>query len=89
MGDKWGEVDTRFSYCALSCLALLNRSNEIDVKKASEYVLRCKNFDGGFGGSPDTESHGAYVFTGVGALTIAGYLDAFDKDELGFWLSER
>ena len=24
-GDKWGEVDTRFSYCALSSLAILGR----------------------------------------------------------------
>ena len=24
-GDKWGEVDTRFTYCAFSCLALLGR----------------------------------------------------------------
>lgn len=24
-GDEWGEVDTRFSYCALSCLALLGK----------------------------------------------------------------
>ena len=24
-GDEWGEVDTRFTYCALSCLALLGR----------------------------------------------------------------
>jgi len=24
-GDEWGEVDTRFTYCALSCLALLSR----------------------------------------------------------------
>lgn len=24
-GDKWGEVDTRFSYCALSCCSLLGR----------------------------------------------------------------
>jgi len=23
MGDKWGEVDTRFSFCAITCLALL------------------------------------------------------------------
>lgn len=33
-GDQWGEIDTRFSYCALSSLALLNRSEVIDVKKA-------------------------------------------------------
>jgi geranylgeranyl transferase type-2 subunit beta len=24
-GDKWGEVDTRFTYCAFSCLAILGR----------------------------------------------------------------
>lgn len=36
------------------------------------------------------ESHAAYVFTGVGALKIGGYLDAIDKiDSLGLWLSER
>lgn len=89
MGDKWGEIDTRFSYCALSSLAIFDRMSEIDVAKASEYVLKCRNFDGGFGCIPDAESHGAYVFTAVGSLTIAGYLDAFDKDELGCWLSER
>jgi len=22
-GDKWGEVDTRYSFCALACLSLL------------------------------------------------------------------
>ncbi len=25
-GDEWGEIDTRFTYCALNCLALLGRS---------------------------------------------------------------
>ena len=34
VGDKWGEVDTRFSYCALSCLALLGRLDAVDVPKA-------------------------------------------------------
>merc|ERR1739838_872520 len=24
-GDQWGEVDTRFSFCAVACLALLKR----------------------------------------------------------------
>ncbi|KAL3756789.1 hypothetical protein ACHAWU_003539 [Discostella pseudostelligera] len=24
-GDEWGEIDTRFTYCALSCLAILGR----------------------------------------------------------------
>lgn len=45
-GDKWGEVDTRFSYCALSAMSLLGRleSKDIDVLKAVEYVGRWKYF---------------------------------------------
>ena len=30
-GDKWGEVDTRFSYCAVACLSLLGRLDLIDT----------------------------------------------------------
>lgn len=41
-GDEWGEVDTRFSYCALSSMAILGEldSGKIDVKKAAEFVGR-------------------------------------------------
>jgi geranylgeranyl transferase type-2 subunit beta len=79
MGDKWGEVDTRFSYCAVSSLDLLSSLDKINVKKAAEYVLKCRNFDGSFGGIPDAESHAAYVFCCVGALKIIGYGDSYDK----------
>jgi geranylgeranyl transferase type-2 subunit beta len=51
-GDEWGEVDTRFSYCALNCLSLLGRLHQVDVPKAVEYLAACKNFDGGFGCTP-------------------------------------
>ncbi len=57
IGDEWGEVDTRFSYCALNCLALIHRLDAIDVEKAVEFVLKCKNFDEGFGTIPEAESH--------------------------------
>lgn len=42
-GDKWGEIDTRFSYCALSVLSLLGQLNtdKIDLPKAIEFVARC------------------------------------------------
>lgn len=46
-GDKWGEIDTRFSYCALSILAILGEldSGHIDVGKAVHYVARyCDQF---------------------------------------------
>jgi hypothetical protein len=48
-GDQWGEVDTRFSFSALSALAILKRLDQVDVNKACLYVSKCKNFDGGFG----------------------------------------
>lgn len=41
-GDKWGEIDTRFSYCALSIMSLLGclHDGTIDVKKAVDFVSR-------------------------------------------------
>lgn len=50
----------RFSYCALSCLALLKKteSSGFDVDKAVDFVCQCQNFDGGYGCTPGAESHG-------------------------------
>lgn len=64
-GDKWGEVDTRFSFCAVLCLSLLHKLDTIDVNQAVEFVLSCMNFDGGFGSRPGSESHAGniYIFT--------------------------
>jgi prenyltransferase beta subunit len=73
-GDKWGEVDTRFSFCALACLALVNRLDAVRVDDAAAFVLRCMNFDGGFGVVPGSESHSGQVYCCVGALAIAGEL---------------
>jgi len=88
-GDKWGEVDTRFSYCGLSCLSLLGKLDLIDVPKAAQFVSRCHNLDGGFGAVPGAESHAGQIFTCVGALAIAHSLDLIDADALGWWLCER
>jgi geranylgeranyl transferase type-2 subunit beta len=93
-GDRWGEVDTRFSYCALLTLSLLWRgrvplaagggpSADDDgarqrqqkrqrlVARCAAHVLRCRNFDGGFGAQPGGESHAGQVFTCVGVLALA------------------
>ncbi|GAY35864.1 hypothetical protein CUMW_278860, partial [Citrus unshiu] len=56
-GDIWGEVDTRFSYIAICCLSILQRLDKINVDKAVEYIVSCKNLDGGFGCTPGGESH--------------------------------
>lgn len=102
-GDEWGEIDTRFSYCALSGLSLLGLLQydqpteegnpcRIDVEKAAKYVASCRNFDGGFGCVPGAESHAGQVFTCIGALSIAKHLHLLGSDStdlLSWWLSER
>lgn len=89
-GDKWGEIDTRFSLCALASLRLLNRLDAINLDKAVEFVMSCWNqIDGGFGRLPGSESHTAYVYCCIGSLAVADRLDLVDTDQLGWWLSER
>ena len=56
-----GEVDTRFSFCALASLTLLGQLGAVDVPKAVQFVLSCMNFDGGFGSMPGSESHAGQV----------------------------
>ena len=41
-GDKWGEIDTRFSFCAVATLALLGRLDAIDIEKV-RYMSRNGN----------------------------------------------
>ena len=58
-GDAFGETDTRFLYCAVNALSLLDRLDEMNKYKAVEYIERCRNYDGGFGSSVGAESHAA------------------------------
>lgn len=88
-GDKWGEIDTRFSFCAVMTLSLLKRMDAIDINKAIEFVESCKNFDGGFGSRPLSESHAGLIYCSVGFLSITNRLDLIDQDTLAWWLCER
>ena len=56
-GDRYGETDTRFTYCSVSALSLLGKLHLLDVEKTVEHIRKCRNFDGGFGNSPGAESH--------------------------------
>ena len=49
MGDRWGETDTRFLYCAVSTLAHLGALDRLDRERTTSWIMRCANFDGGFG----------------------------------------
>ncbi len=90
-GDEYAETDSRFSYCAVAILKIINKLNEnyINIPKATEYVLSCQNFDGGFGSIPGAESHGAYCFTCIGFLSVTNQLNLINKFETGKWLAER
>ena len=35
---------------------------EVDVGKAVEFIMKCMNFDGGFGRVPGSESHAGQVW---------------------------
>jgi geranylgeranyl transferase type-2 subunit beta len=85
-GDEWGEVDSRFSYCAVSCCSIINRLSSINVDKAVEFVVSCKNFDGGFGCVPGSETHAGQIFCCIGVLSIANALHHVDANLLGWWL---
>ncbi|KAI0637071.1 rab geranylgeranyltransferase [Trametes polyzona] len=88
-GDMWGEIDTRFTCCAVLALSLLGHLHELDVEKTVGYIQRCQNFDGGFGAREGAESHAAQVFVCVAALAVLDRLDIIDQDMLGWWLAER
>jgi len=49
-----------------------NRLDAIDVEKAVQFVLKCMNFDGGFGSKPGSESHAGLIYCCVGLLSITG-----------------
>ncbi|XP_042496042.1 geranylgeranyl transferase type-2 subunit beta 1-like isoform X2 [Macadamia integrifolia] len=87
--DKNSISICRFSYIAICCLSILRHLEKINVEKAVDYVVRCKNLDGGFGSTPGGESHAGQIFCCVGALAITGSLHHIDRDLLGWWLCER
>nr|XP_002130479.1 geranylgeranyl transferase type-2 subunit beta [Ciona intestinalis] len=91
-GDKWGEVDTRFSFCAVAALSLVGRlwsDCPINIEKCVEFILSCMNFDGGFGCRPGSESHSGQIYCCVGVLSILRELHHIDDGLLGWWLCER
>ncbi|KAJ2998261.1 hypothetical protein HDV02_004681 [Globomyces sp. JEL0801] len=54
-GDSYGETDTRFSYCAISCASLLKSLHELDITKAVN-----------FGSVPGAESHAGQMTEKLG-----------------------
>lgn len=92
IGDKWGEVDTRFSFCAVACLKLIDALDVIDIDRATHFIMSCLNFDGGFGCIPGAESHAGQIYCCLGFLALVqrlDYLDSSTRNMLAWWLCER
>jgi len=88
-GDRFGEIDNRFTCCAIIALSLLKQLHLLDVEKTVSYIRKCKNFDGGYGPCIGAESHAAMVFVCVATLAILEKLDEVDRETLAWWLAER
>ena len=75
MGDAAGEVDTRFSCCALSVLSLLNRLDAISLDNAIDFLQQCHNpLNGGYASCVGAELHAGQVFCYLHVFQIRGLL---------------
>uniref|UniRef100_A0AC35UF64 Geranylgeranyl transferase type-2 subunit beta n=1 Tax=Rhabditophanes sp. KR3021 TaxID=114890 RepID=A0AC35UF64_9BILA len=91
-GDQWGEIDTRFSFCAVATLHLIGRLDDLSDEVKNNlwaYVRRSYNYDGGFGTRPKSESHAGQVYCCVATLAIMKKLDCIDIEKTASWLSDR
>ncbi|KAF8042204.1 hypothetical protein BT93_A0737 [Corymbia citriodora subsp. variegata] len=68
------ERDLRFLYCAAAICFMLNNWNGMDREKAKEYILNCQSYDGGFGLTPGSESHGGATYCAIASLRLMGFI---------------
>lgn len=92
MGDKDGEIDNRFSYCALSSLSLMGELERLNLKQMdsmNSFIISCQNGDGSFGARPGMESHAGQVFCCIGSLKILNRRLEGKRGALKEWLTLR
>ncbi|QIW98714.1 hypothetical protein AMS68_004232 [Peltaster fructicola] len=83
------EEDIRGAYCAMTIISLLNLPLDLPQDAParqhglksfsdglSDWIARCQTYEGGIGGAPTNEAHGAYAFCALACLSI---LDAPER----------
>lgn len=66
-------------YWAVHALELLEvKLNEQEAENIIDFLKRCQNPAGGFGGGPGQYSHLAPTYAAVNALAIVGTKEAYD-----------
>ena len=85
--------DARQACCAVLTLRLLGTApaaGSADAVALRDAILRCRNWDGAFGGAPSAESHAGTTFCCIATLGALGELGALDRpDQTARWLVER
>jgi protein farnesyltransferase subunit beta len=102
-----GEQDVRGAYCCMSIHTLLHLPLTLPpsspARKAGlttftsnlgNWISKCQTFEGGIGGAPDNEAHGAYAFCVLACLCLidapATSIPRFlDTKTLAHWLVSR
>ncbi|KAM1028694.1 hypothetical protein FF1_041251 [Malus domestica] len=76
------ETDLRFIYCAVAICHMMGNWSGMDKEKAKAYIINCQSYDGGFGLTPGSESHGGATYCGVTSLRLMGFIeeDILSKD---------
>jgi geranylgeranyl transferase type-2 subunit beta len=69
-------------YWGLTALDLLDRLHEVDQTLVIEWVLSCRQANGGFGGSPRNDPHLLYTLSAVQILALYDRLDLLDVEEI-------
>ncbi|KAL5734731.1 hypothetical protein ACOSP7_032592 [Xanthoceras sorbifolium] len=69
------ETDLRFIYCAAAICFMLGDWSGMDKEKAKLYILNCQSYDGGFGLTPGSESHGGGTYCAVASLQLMGLIE--------------
>lgn len=101
------EEDIRGAYCAMTIITLLNLPLDLPpdapirkqgissfLDRLGEWIGRCQTYEGGIGGAPTNEAHGAYAFCALACLSImdAPHISVpkyLDVHALVRWLAAR
>lgn len=79
---EYGETDIRSIYCAIA----VSKYFELPIITPIDYIISCQSYDGGFSGTPDTESHAGFTYCAVATLTITNELQRCNLMGLIGWL---
>ncbi|XP_038890406.1 geranylgeranyl transferase type-1 subunit beta [Benincasa hispida] len=69
------EADLRFVYCAAAICYMLENWSGMDRQKTKTYILNCQSYDGGFGLTPGSESHGGGTYCAIASLRLMGFIE--------------